>query len=208
MKFIIAATLLLLSQTVMSTAITADTMPRISSKKVVTMLPTGETVQLITSGKETNGEYAEFEVSLPPGKPGPPLHMHPLQSEHFVAISGTLTLMANGKKVQLNNQESFTVEPGVIHAFSNETTDTVRWRAVIKPALHFEYLSEETVAAVNRAWPGMPSSYELLYILSQAKGEYYLADKSMFTQKVIWPVVAFWGKITGKVKQVRKRRTA
>ncbi|NML21224.1 cupin domain-containing protein [Pseudoflavitalea sp. G-6-1-2] len=207
MKVLVAASFIFLSSQAMSETIT-DTMPRISSKKVVTILPTGETVLLIKSGKETNGEYAEFEVTLPPGKPGPPLHKHPLQSEHFIAVEGTLTLMADGKKVQLNPNETFTVKPGVTHAFSNETNDTLRWRAIIKPALNFEYLSEETVEAVNRAYPQMPSSYELVYILAQAKGEYYLADKSMFTQKVLWPVKAFWGKITGKVKQVRRRRDA
>ncbi|WP_341841657.1 cupin domain-containing protein [Chitinophaga caseinilytica] len=181
---------------------------RISSRKIITMKPTGETVQLLTSGKETNGAYAEFLVTLPEGKPGPPLHTHPKQHEYFEAVEGTLGLYADGKKLILQPGESFTVEPGVQHAFFNAGTGTAKWKARVTPALNFEYLAEETILALNRAFPEMPSDYELKYILWQAKGEYYLADVSMFKQKILWPLKGWWGKITGRAKAVTPRKHA
>ena len=121
-------------------------------------------------------------------------------------LEGTLGLMADGKKIILKPGESFTVQPGVKHAFFNAGAGTAKWKGEVRPALNFEYLSDETIAAVNRAYPEMPSSWELVYILSQAKGEYYVADLPMFKQKVLWPIKGWWGRLTGKAKQVRSRK--
>lgn len=184
-----------------------DTTLRLNSRQVLTIKATGESVLLVKSGKETNGEYAEFIVTLPAGASGPPLHRHPLQSEYFEAIEGKVGLMADGQKMVLTSGQSFTVLPGVKHTFFNAGATTMKWKVIVKPALSFEYLADEMIAAVNRSYPRKPDAYEMAYILSQIKGEYYYAEVPMFRQKVLWPVKAWWGKLTGKTKQVRPNTT-
>ena len=143
---------------------------------LLTLRGTGETGELLTDGVATGGARVEFLTSLPARVPGPPLHVHPLQDELFDCIEGRLLLIAGDARIELEPGERHSVRAGTPHRFENPGPGIARWRVTMEPALHFDYLAEAMIGLVNAAHPDAPRPEDVAFVLSQAPGEYYLAD--------------------------------
>lgn len=92
----------------------------------------GDKVTFIKTAEETNGEYTLVEVELIAGG-GNLLHYHRAFSEKFEAIEGDLGVQAGKEKKVLQSGESYTVVPGIIHRFYNNTSDTIKFRVELRP---------------------------------------------------------------------------
>lgn len=174
-------------------------------RQTLVIKATGETATISRSAADTNGAYLEMITTLPAGTQGPPMHTHPKQTEYFEAIEGRLGIVLDQKRVVLDPGQSFELPEDTLHTFYNAGNTEIRFKVAFRPALNMEWITTEMIAAGNRSYPKPPSVFEAAYILSQVKGEYYLEDVSMFTQKLIYPVIARIGKWFGLVKHVAPR---
>jgi quercetin dioxygenase-like cupin family protein len=102
----------------------------------------GTTFRLVQSAQETRGERVEFEISLQPGAPSPPLHFHPRQTEEWHVIAGTLSIQIDGAWRDLREGESVTIPPGTEHTLRNRSSAVVRVRDVHVPAGDFQQYIE------------------------------------------------------------------
>jgi mannose-6-phosphate isomerase-like protein (cupin superfamily) len=166
---------------------------------------TGETATISRSTADTNGAFVEFITTLPAGRHGPPLHIHPKQTEYFEAIEGRLGIALDNKRVVLDPGQSFELPEDTLHTFYNAGNTAMKFKVIFKPALSMEWFANEMIAAANRSYPKRPSIFETAYILSQVKGEYHLEDLSMFKQKILFPVLALIGKWFGLIGKVRAK---
>ena len=101
-------------------------------------MPDGTAFTLTRSTAETNGEVVEWEITLPPGAPSPPLHFHPRQEEQWETLEGTLSIYVKDGWRELRAGESVTIPAGQAHTLRNRSSETVRVRDVHVPALDFE----------------------------------------------------------------------
>jgi quercetin dioxygenase-like cupin family protein len=102
-----------------------------------------------------------LEITLPPGAPSPPRHVHPRQEERWETLSGTLTIWLHGGWRPLPEGESVSIPPGEPHTLKNASDETVRVRDVHVPALDFErYIRRLHALAVGGkiASPSRPST--------------------------------------------------
>lgn len=147
--------------------------------KSITEKSSGETITFVKTSKDTQGAFTEIICTIPAGKDGPPPHIHPLQDEIFEVIEGKLELSAKGKKIVLEEGQSFNVSANTAHTFSNPLDRETKFRATYKPALDIEYVLVQGFEIINsQANPNKPGFQMLVdfdYLLNQIPGQYKFA---------------------------------
>lgn len=93
----------------------------------------GDTYRFLVTGDETDGAYAIWEATIPPGG-GPPLHVHSREQEGFFVLQGTMTFQAEDKTMQAGPGTYLNLSPGVKHAFRNNSNETARMLILVAPA--------------------------------------------------------------------------
>jgi quercetin dioxygenase-like cupin family protein len=106
----------------------------------------GTTFLLVQSTQDSAGQRVEFEITLPPGAPSPPLHFHPRQTEEWHVVEGTLSACIDGSWRDLRAGESVSMPPEQVHTLRNKSDGTVRVRDVHSPAGDFQ----EYIEALHR----------------------------------------------------------
>ena len=147
--------------------------------KSITLKSTGETITFAKTGKDTEGAFTEVICTIPAGQKGPPPHIHPLQDEIFEVIEGRLELTAKGKKIILEEGQSFNVTAKTAHTFKNPLDKETKFRATYKPALDIDYLLVEGFNSLNSQSnpnkPGFQMMVNFDYLLKQIPGQYRFA---------------------------------
>lgn len=101
----------------------------------------GGNYRIITSGAETNGEYAVIEMSVPPGA-GPPPHEHPDFIEMFYVVSGEFEFRSTeGSKVISEGGMATIPLNGSIHCFKNISPEIGKLLCTVIPAGLDEYFT-------------------------------------------------------------------
>jgi quercetin dioxygenase-like cupin family protein len=90
------------------------------------------------SAQDTRGERVEWDITLQPGAPSPPLHYHPSQTEEWHVLEGALSVNIGGDWRELREGESATIPPGQSHTLENRSDGVVRVRDVHVPAGDFQ----------------------------------------------------------------------
>jgi len=103
---------------------------------------TGERITFLETSKETNGEYALFELRVRPHGFVAAPHVHPLAVETFEIRSGTFTFVVDGQERQVGPGEGAAVPAGAAHAWWNSGEDEgvaiVEFRPGLKTEEFFE----------------------------------------------------------------------
>ncbi|WP_316845782.1 cupin domain-containing protein [Pedobacter psychrodurus] len=94
----------------------------------------GGNYRIIISGKQTNGNYAVIEMTVPPGG-GPPPHAHPDTQEMFHVLEGEVEFKTEADK-QTVTKDGFVNIPfgGAIHCFKNNSDKDARLLCTVVPA--------------------------------------------------------------------------
>ena len=174
--------------------------------KQIKLNVTGETITFTKTGADTNGAFLEMVCFLPAGKKSaPPKHIHPFQNEYFEALEGQLGIFIGHKRKILLPGQSDEVPPNTKHGWYAAGNTDIKFKTVFKPALNIEWLLTETFASMNRANSTRPSIFDASYILTQMKGQFYLAAIPISVQKIIFPILSKIGKFFGLVKYVNSK---
>lgn len=106
--------------------------------RTITHRFTGEQVTFVRTASDTDGEYLELEVALPPRGDGPPLHSHLTFTEEFTCIEGTLSITHGKQNLELAPGESAIVAVGTNHTFTNNADVPLRFGVTLTPPSLFE----------------------------------------------------------------------
>jgi quercetin dioxygenase-like cupin family protein len=152
--------------------------------KSITLKTSGETITFVKTSKDTNGAFTEIICTLPAGQKGPPPHIHPLQDENFAVIEGKLELSADGKKIVLEQGQSFNVTANTAHTFFNPCDTEIKFRATYKPGLNIDYFLVQSFDGLNKLSnpkkPGFQMIVDYDYILKQIPGQFVAAGVPTF----------------------------
>jgi quercetin dioxygenase-like cupin family protein len=106
---------------------------------------TGERFTFIETAATTNGELLAFELDLRTGGGVPMPHVHPIQTERFEVLDGTVRFRVGRRSILASAGEVVEIAPGVVHGFSNPGPEPVRMRIDVSPALQMEEMLREVV---------------------------------------------------------------
>ena len=94
----------------------------------------GGNYRIIISGKQTNGEYAVIEMSVPPGA-GPNPHAHPDFTETFFVLEGEVSFKSElGSYVAKTNSFVNIPKGGIVHGFKNLSDQPAKLLCTVSPA--------------------------------------------------------------------------
>lgn len=131
---------------------------------------TGERLVFQATAAETDGAVTAFDTYVQPNGAVAAAHYHPIQSERFQILEGTIGLKVNGEKLELGPGHVVKIDPGTRHKFWNAGDDVLRFVAEVRPALRFEAMIATMFALVtdgktNRK--GMPNPFRMAVIAAE-----------------------------------------
>jgi quercetin dioxygenase-like cupin family protein len=131
---------------------------------------TGERFTFIATAASTAGELLSFELGLRPGGAVPIRHVHPIQTERFEVVAGSMRFRVGGRTIVAGPGEVVEVAPGVTHGFANAGDEDARVRVEVRPALNMEDMFADVVAmahAGRMTRRGMPRNLLDLALLAR-----------------------------------------
>lgn len=130
----------------------------------------GDVYAFLATGEETGGVYALIEARVPSGG-GPPPHTQS-DVELFYVLAGEVTFTVEGEEVLAGPGTSVRVEPGVLHAFKNESSTAARMLIQTLPAGMDDYFREvgQPVESMADDVPITPERIEKLKALAPKYG--------------------------------------
>jgi len=89
--------------------------------------------RFLATGDDTNGKYAIWEATVPPGG-GPPPHVHSREEEGFYIIEGEITFTVNCEKIVALAGMFANMPVGTPHSFKNESNVQAKILISVPPA--------------------------------------------------------------------------
>ena len=161
---------------------------------------TGEHIQYVLTGRETNGSVVRFRwVDEPGGRIAS--HTHPGCSETFTILDGEAVLVVDRKEVILHAGETAVVPPGAVHAEENRSGSLIHGVVELRPACKSAEL-HDALAGIGSELPhrdnGVPkSALQLGATFWLFRNELRATDPPIWLQNLMLPPLAFCARIAG-----------
>ena len=123
----------------------------------------GSIYTIALSSAEASGERLEMEWELPARGWAPQRHVHPLLTEEYEVLEGSLEVLVGSESRTLRAGDSASVPPGTVHTF-RVGDRPARVRNVHRPALDFEPYIIPQLAANQRNLGDLTGPRALLYV--------------------------------------------
>ncbi len=107
---------------------------------------TGERFTFTDTAASTGGELLGFDFALRVGGAVPIPHVHPIQTERFVVLSGRMRFRIGLRTRIAGPGDVVEVQPGVMHSFANAGDEEARLHVEVRPALAMEDMFAEVIA--------------------------------------------------------------
>lgn len=163
---------------------------------------TGEKLTFLRIIEKDGVEYLEGENEVMPGA-GPPMHVHYKQDESFTVISGKLCYQVFGEEEKYAGPgETVLFKAGIPHKFYNAGKDKLHCTGTISPAGNAVYFLEQ-IFKTSKENGGRPGIWDAAFLLDRYKSEFGMLEIPFFVQKIIFPVVLFFGRVMGKYNKFK-----
>jgi quercetin dioxygenase-like cupin family protein len=97
-----------------------------------TIAVVGDVYRFLATSQDTNGQYAQWEATVPPGG-GPPPHVHRREEEGFYILEGEITFQVGEKHIVASAGMFANMPVGVPHSFKNESDRPARMLITVAP---------------------------------------------------------------------------
>ena len=114
----------------------------------------GNAAVMKATAELTGGAFSMSEVTLEPGFPGPPPHAHEHTTDTFYVLEGSLHVRVDDQEYDLPAGSYAAVPPGIVHTFSNTSSEQVRFLNLNSPGGWENYLRDLAQAMSNGVMPG------------------------------------------------------
>ena len=130
-----------LAESVLDSGMTTEIRPGQTLENPVT----GERFTFVHTAATTGGELLAFDLARRAGGAVPVPHVHPIQTERFEVVAGTMRFRVGLRTVLAGPGDVVEVAPGVVHGFANAGDHEARVRVEVRPALAMEDMLAEVV---------------------------------------------------------------
>ena len=103
--------------------------------------------------KDSNGQLAMLEFTVPAGAKVPAPHSHTHYDETIYGLEGVMTFIVNGQPVDIAAGGTCFIPRGAVHGFNNLKSASAKALAVVTPALIGPDYFREIAAIVNAGGP-------------------------------------------------------
>jgi quercetin dioxygenase-like cupin family protein len=110
-------------------------------------------IRFLLEGRNTNGQLAMFEFTVPAGVKVPAPHSHAHYDETIYGLEGVMTFTVNGQPMEIERGDSCFIPRGAVHGFDNLKQATAKALAVVTPALIGPEFFREIAVVINAGGP-------------------------------------------------------
>ncbi|MBI3414778.1 MAG: cupin domain-containing protein [Verrucomicrobia bacterium] len=110
-------------------------------------------IRFLLESKDSNGQLAMFEFTVPAGAKVPVPHSHERYDETIYGLEGVLTFTVNGQPVDIAAGDTCFIPRGAVHGFNNLKPSNAKGLAVVTPALIGPEFFREMAAIINAGGP-------------------------------------------------------
>lgn len=132
------------------------------------------TVDYKAVSDDTFGAWSLMQYTTPPKFQGPPVHWHRRTTEAFYVLEGVLTVHLDGRDYHVPAGGFVLITPGLVHKYSNESDQSVRFLILVSPG-GFERYFDELATLICRD-PDCPPADTGAYARLQLKHDTYPPD--------------------------------
>jgi len=163
----------------------------------------GERFTFVRRVTGPDGDRLEVEGVATPGA-GPPMHVHHLQEEGIVVVSGRVGFQVPGQEPQYATAgETKVFGAGVAHKWWNAGDVELHMTGWVKPPLNIEYFLSEIFGATERNGGARPGLFDIAFLATRYRTEFTMLEIPMPVQRVVFPVVVAFGFMLGKYSRFR-----
>ncbi len=112
----------------------------------------------LVTGEDTHGEYALFDILVPPNA-GPPPHIHTHEDEAFYVLDGKITFQVGNQIIEGTAGDLITYTGGQVHGFKNLETESARILLLAAPAGLDQFFREAGQQVSDPSLPPPPDDY-------------------------------------------------
>lgn len=110
-------------------------------------------IRFLLESKDTNGQLAMFEFTVPAGAKVAMPHYHERYDEIIYGLEGMVTFTVNGKPNDIGPGQTCFIPRGAVHGFNNLKPASAKALTVVTPALIGPDFFKEMAAIVNVGGP-------------------------------------------------------
>ena len=110
-------------------------------------------IRFLLEGKDSSGQLAMFEFTVPAGAKVPMPHYHERYDETIYGLEGVVTFTVNGQPADIAPGQSCFIPRSAVHGFNNLHATTAKALAVVTPALLGPEFFREMAAIINSGGP-------------------------------------------------------
>ncbi len=110
-------------------------------------------IRFLLEHKDSNGQLAAFEFTVPAGAKVPVPHSHEHYDETIYGLDGVVTFTVNGRPNDVAPGDVCFIPRGAVHGFNNLKPATAKALAVVTPALIGPEFFREMAAIINAGGP-------------------------------------------------------
>ena len=110
-------------------------------------------IRFLIEGKDSSGQLAMFEFTVPAGAKVPMPHYHERYDETIYGLEGMVTFTVNGQPTDIAPGQSCFIPRGAVHGFNNLHATNAKALAVVTPALIGPEFFQEMAALINVGRP-------------------------------------------------------
>jgi quercetin dioxygenase-like cupin family protein len=93
------------------------------------------TLKFLHSKDTTDGSVDMFEMTLQPNARMPVPHHHDRWDETIYGLAGMTTFRVDGKDIDIGPGETVFIKRGVVHGFTNRTSEVARCLCLLSPGV-------------------------------------------------------------------------
>jgi mannose-6-phosphate isomerase-like protein (cupin superfamily) len=160
-----------------------------------------ERVRLVETAVETGGARLVLAVTAEPTEVGPPMHMHPGQTETFEIERGRLTYVLGGSKPKTAGAgEVVVVAASVSHTWWNSGPGTLEMVGRLEPAGRFQTFIETIYGLIRDGKVtsrGIPRPLQMAVIAHEFRNDVVFAAIPGPARRLLLPLLAAIGRMRG-----------
>lgn len=110
-------------------------------------------IRFLLESKDSHGQLALFEFTVPAGARVPAPHSHARYDETIYGLEGVVTFTVNGQPKDIAAGDTCFIPRGAVHGFNNHTPASAKALAVVTPALIGPDFFREMAAIIDAGGP-------------------------------------------------------
>jgi mannose-6-phosphate isomerase-like protein (cupin superfamily) len=142
----------------------------------------------------------ELKGTLPPGREGPPLHVHYQEHEAGRVIAGTLSAEVDGRRIQVEAGGAAAFPIGSAHRWWNAGEERLAVEGLTTPVVDFDVYVKAAFEVLNSGPANRPPLFYMAHLAWRHRKTQSVLFAPRWLQAALVPAIVFVGTLLGRYR--------